>query len=278
MNTFSFIQISDHHLGEYPDALHYGYSPNHAFRQVLGHIAANTAQQADFILSNGDLVDPPTRLGYEYFRRWMNISDHPNAMPGPLAISVEGLQAYPFYFLPGNHDDRGLVQAVLFPHQAPPPSQNLRFEHKGVQFACIDWGTKAKAFTSAEMLAFLRETLDRDQPTLILSHHAVTRTGIGWLDDFLADDVSRFWEVVAGRAGQLLGILCGHTHLTYEHHVEGVPVLGIQSTSYTFYAADEPVMAIAFPQYRLVTIENGSLSWRNYEVPLARDSRIGGDS
>ena len=37
--SFSFIQITDHHLRETADLLTFGYSTDHAFRTVLSHIA-----------------------------------------------------------------------------------------------------------------------------------------------------------------------------------------------------------------------------------------------
>jgi len=37
--SFSFIQITDHHLREAADQLTFGYSTDYAFRTVLRHIA-----------------------------------------------------------------------------------------------------------------------------------------------------------------------------------------------------------------------------------------------
>ena len=58
--NFSFIQITDHHLLESEDAHREGFVPGHALRMVLRHIARDTADKADFLLSTGDLVEPPT--------------------------------------------------------------------------------------------------------------------------------------------------------------------------------------------------------------------------
>jgi hypothetical protein len=50
--TFSFVQITDHHLSTSEDALVRGFSPAYAFRAVLRHIAENVADTIDFIFSN----------------------------------------------------------------------------------------------------------------------------------------------------------------------------------------------------------------------------------
>src|SRR5215207_4898533 len=47
MTDFSFIQITDHHLLEYPEQLREGFSPGHALRMVMKHIAENVAEKAD---------------------------------------------------------------------------------------------------------------------------------------------------------------------------------------------------------------------------------------
>jgi hypothetical protein len=45
---FSFVQITDHHLTESESELLQGFSPGHAFRMVLRHIAQNVGEQADY--------------------------------------------------------------------------------------------------------------------------------------------------------------------------------------------------------------------------------------
>ncbi|HET6823531.1 MAG TPA: metallophosphoesterase, partial [Anaerolineales bacterium] len=105
MQNFSFIQITDHHLLESEEAHREGFVPGHALRMVMRHIAQNTAAKADFIISTGDLVEPPTEAAYACAARLFGLHA-PATAPGPWKINTEGLRDYPMYFLPGNHDDR----------------------------------------------------------------------------------------------------------------------------------------------------------------------------
>jgi hypothetical protein len=65
--------------------------------------------------------------------------------PGPALVTLDGLQAFPMYFLPGNHDDRTHFFRHLFADTPPISLMNTSFQHKGVQFICPDWGARAKA-------------------------------------------------------------------------------------------------------------------------------------
>lgn len=273
MESFSFLQISDHHLGDSHTHLHNGYATNFVFDLTLRQIAA-AAHPVDFLLSTGDLVDPPTGVGYSHVRFSLGI-ENASLPPGPLAITRPGMPQLPFYCLPGNHDDRATMAQVLFGVE-PRQTWNTTFTHKGVQFICLDWGAESQAAGSPEMWQFLEDALSRPMPAVLFSHHAVTPIGARWLDNFIAEDIDRFWEIVTGSRvrNKVLGILCGHTHITYDQVVENIPVLGLRSTCFTFALADHVQLVIDSPHYRLVNISAGALTSRIYEVPLPAAARI----
>ena len=158
MTDFSFVQITDHHLLETEDQLREGFSPGYALRMVMKHIAENVAEKADFIISTGDLVEPETDATYQCAVRLLGIRSSA-ALPGPQRVNVAGLQDYPMYFLPGNHDDRALMTHYLFPASNAPDLYNLTFVHKGVQFIFMDWGPESKACFLPETRAFLEKQL-----------------------------------------------------------------------------------------------------------------------
>jgi 3',5'-cyclic AMP phosphodiesterase CpdA len=265
--TFSFVQISDHHLGETKDHLMYGFSTTYAFRAVMRHIATHVADDVDFIVSTGDLVREPTPAAYESARRLLNLEVRPDsAAPGPQLVSLEGLTDVPMYFLPGNHDDRDNFFRYLFPQTSPRPWMNVTFQHQGVQFICLDWGAQDQAVLKPEMLDWLSDLLQSDQPALVLTHHHVSPLNVRWLDNFIAADIERFWDVVRDR--NVLGVLCGHAHITYHDLVHGIPVLGVRATAYQFARQDTPLHVLAPPHYRLATVRQGRLTSRIFEVPL----------
>jgi len=267
--SFSFIQITDHHLTESENQLREGFSPALAFRTVLRHIAENTAGKADFIVSTGDVVDPPTERAYQAVSQMLHIGADA-AVPGPLLISIEGLNNYPLYVMPGNHDDRGIFGSQFFPAGPQVSLANVTFQHKGVQFVCLDWGAEAKAVLYPETLAFLKQALQTPLPCVILTHHHVLPIGSRWMDEFIADEAELFWEVILTPQvrEKVLGILTGHVHWTSEAYVEGIPVLTLRSTAFPIALQDEPLLTLKPPQYRFVTIHNGVLTSRLFEAPM----------
>lgn len=262
---FSFVQISDHHLLDTEEALRRGFSPAYAFRKVMRHIAETVGGRIDFIVSTGDLVEPPSAAAYVSLREMLALQvDAPP--PGPQRVSIEGLRDMPMYFLPGNHDERALFRRAFSRSTGDDFLVNARFEHQGVQFVCIDWGENPKAVASAELLAFLSGALESGAPSIILSHHHVLPIGSRWLDDFIAEDIDAFWRIVS--RWNVLGILCGHVHITYEKQKAGIPVYGVRSTAYPFVLQDEPLIALQPPHYRLVSVRDGLLTTRVFEVPI----------
>ena len=267
---FSFVQITDHHLLEQEDQIREGISPGHALRMVMRHIAENVADKADFLLSTGDLVEPSTDETYQCAVRLLGIQSSA-ALPGPQHINVEGLHDFPMYFLPGNHDDRVLMTRYFFPEtEASPRLYNLTFVHKGIQFIFMDWGPQSKACFLPETHEFLVRALQSELPSVLVCHQHVRRIGSRWLDNFIADDIAKFWDVILepGTKEKVLAILSGHVHITYEDEYHGVPILGLRSTAYPFAKTDDPLLILAPPHYRFVRIQDGVLTSRIYKVPI----------
>lgn len=269
MTDFSFIHITDHHLLETEESLRDGFAPGHTFRKVMRHISEHAADKADFIISTGDLVEPDTDATYQGAMNMLGIHSSA-ALPGPQHINIEGLKEYPFYFLPGNHDNREMVTRYLFPESQAPKLYNFTFEHKGVQFVFMDWGPDTKAHLFPETREFLAKALQADMPSVIVCHQQVKRIGVRWLDAFLADNLAAFWAVVADPAvkEKVLAILCGHMHITYEEEYKGIPILGLRSTAFQFARLDEPTLVLASPHYRFVHVHDGVLTSRIYKVVI----------
>jgi Icc protein len=264
--NLSFAQITDHHLGESEADLFHGYNPAYAFRTVLSHIAQNETFQPDFIVSTGDLVENPTELAYASLKKMLNLGSAPSEAPGPFQISIEGLQDMPMFALPGNHDDRDNFFRSLFEKSPPMSLMNVAFIHKNIQFICLDWGPDAKGVAHPETMSYLDNALAIDLPSIILMHHHLVELGSRWMDAFLADDISSFEKIIAGR--NILGIFCGHAHMTYESAIANIPIFGLRSTSYSFVLQDEPLACLLPPHYRAITVEDGVLSTEIFEVAL----------
>lgn len=264
--AFSFIQITDHHLRAAETDPVRGVMTSYTLRATLRHIARHAARHADFMISMGDFVDPPSEAAYRAAMERLGIRSGVAPAPGPLMITGEGLRDFPIYFMPGNHDDRDAFFRCLFPANAAMPLMNVRFEVQGVQFICLDWGTDATSVAYAETLAFLAAALQSGLPSVILTHHQVAPVGVRWLDAFIAPGVAQLWDIVRGQ--RVLGILAGHVHLTHEQLVHDIPVLTLRSTAFQFARSEEPTVVLQPPHYRFVTIHNDVLTSRIFEVPL----------
>jgi len=267
MTDFSFIQITDHHLLESETALRDGFCPGHAFRMVMRHISEHVADKVDFIISTGDLVEPETDANYQGALKLLGIHSSA-ALPGPQRINIEGLNNFPMYFLPGNHDDREMMTRHLFPASKAPKLYNFAFEHKGVQFVFMDWGPESKAHLFPETREFLTKALQSDLQSVLVMHQHVKKIGSRWLDGLLADNLDEFWDVVLPDKERVLGIFCGHVHITYEDEQGGVPIYGLRSTAYPFAKTDDPVVILAPPHYRFIHIHDGILTSRIYKVNI----------
>ncbi|HTK11938.1 MAG TPA: metallophosphoesterase [Ktedonobacteraceae bacterium] len=265
--AFTFIQITDHHLVESEDILLRGYNPAYALRRVLRHIAEH--EQFDFLVSTGDLVDNAD--SYRTFCRLLQLQPAA-AAPGPALVTTEGLNACPLYFLPGNHDDREQFYSHLFSNvTAPGTLMHVVFQHKDVQFLCLDWGPSGRAIAHPELIEFLETSLRDGQPTVIFTHHHLVPTNDPFMDSFLPtpDEARRFWQIIEQHQQHILGIFSGHAHVTYETTCAGVPVQGLRSTSYQFATINnELVCLLQSPHYRVVTIDQGTITSRIVEVDL----------
>jgi Icc protein len=278
--AFSFFQITDHHLTSSDAVLTRGFSTNYAFRTMMQHLAAHLTHQGgpariapEFIISTGDLGEPDPLEAYRAAPRLLGASVEGIAAPGPLHVTIGGLDHMPMYFLPGNHDDLPGMIRHLFPGStgSAPAGRDLErlnvcFERNGIRFVCLDWGRDAKAVSTPGMFDLLSASLEDKQPAVILTHHHVAPIGAAWLDNFIADDISRFWEIVRGK--RVLGVLAGHVHITSETVVEGVPVMTLRSTAFQFARQDRPLLTLEPPQYRVVTIDGDILTSEVFEVAL----------
>jgi len=264
--AFSFVHISDHHLCESEETLRRGFSPAYAMRSVMQDIYDKVGTQIDFIVSTGDLVEPSTDAAYLSARKLLGAREEPAIAPGPIYFTSFGFKNFRMVLLPGNHDDRQPYYTHFFHQRSNNPLVNTSFMHKRVQFVCLDWGASPKGVAYPETLSFLERSLESGIPSVLLMHHHVLPIGSAWLDDFIPDGVEKFWEIIKGK--NVLAILAGHAHITYELEKDGIPVMGVRSTAFPFLLSDEPVMVLQPPHYRLVTIDGTKLTSKIFEVAL----------
>lgn len=262
--SFSFIQITDHHLGENAQDNTRGYPAAATLQAVLDAISGSDVD-FDFLLSSGDLVNKPVEASYDFFKSLLGARPAAH-MPGPLRMNYGRLHDFPLYVMPGNHDDRDVFFRSMYT-DGQPGLQNASFQHKGVNFVMMDTGPSVQAFIGDETLEFLRQALDTNLPNVLLTHHNVASLHVPLLDDFIAENAQTFCDLLRGK--NVLAIISGHLHTTYETMLMDIPVLGLRSTAFQFKVEERLVMALLPMHYRVVTIDDGMrLSSRIVEVPV----------
>lgn len=266
--AFRFIQITDHHILESEAALNRGFSPAHALRHTLWSIGRNQPD-IDFIVSTGDLVQSGTDAEYAVLRSLFGLRDFSAAGEPQLGVIGDG-RMVPMYFVPGNHDPR----PSFFRNMYPPTggggalsAMNVCFEWKGIRFVCIDWGEANKGITTPDMLDHVERSLRDGMPAIILSHHNVTPVGTPFLDGLVALDVGEFEQRVRGR--NVLAVLSGHAHTTFESRIADIPVYGLRSTTYSLVEHGEEILfALRPPHYRVVTVGDDGFRSEIVEVAI----------
>lgn len=186
--------------------------------------------------------------------------------PGPLSLSAEGLHDCPLYVLPGNHDDRDTFFTSLFPATSPRPLLNATFNHQGVQFVCLDWGNGDRAVVAPEMFAFLDEALAAPQPSIVLMHHHAAPIGTAWLDSFIAEEVDRFWDIVAGRSSWASSAVTS-TPPTITSCAACRSMACVRRPLPLPCTASRTSGRLP-PHYRVITVRDGVLTTQAIEVPL----------
>jgi len=212
---------------------------------VIDHYLGS-AWAADCVALTGDLVQDDSRQAYEHIR------------------SLLGHLGIPVLCLPGNHDIRPLMRAVL---NEPP-------FHYGGAIRLGDWELvavdscvdgSAGGRVDEDELAQLASRLAASNAAhiLVCLHHPPVPVDSAWLEAVGLSNRDQVLSLLAGN-DRVRGVLFGHIHQAVETTARGLSVIGTPSTcsqfkpgSDTFAVDDRP------PAYR--------------RIRLHPDGRIGSD-
>lgn len=193
-------QITDLHLDAAANGKREGVNAAAALEACVAHLNA-LRPRPDVVVATGDLVQNGDRGEY-----------------GWLAEILQPLKA-PLYALPGNHDDRARVRAML------PAGVRAAEGEDWLQYAVEDWPVRLLVLDTlvpglvhgalcAGRIAWLADRLAEEpqRPTMILMHHPPFATGMHSMDAMgLRAGGAALGEVVA-RYGNVERVLCGHVH------------------------------------------------------------------
>lgn len=213
-STFSFVQLSDAHVGfnGLPDPL-----GTKAFERAVEMING-LPQRPDLVLFTGDLThDTEDRdVHVQRMKQFQEISKRINV---PLIKCV-----------PGEHDaglDGGALYREFF------GESHYSFDHRGVHFVALDNVSRAKPEVGAEQLAWLKTDLGRfpkSAPIVVFTHRPLFDLRPDW--EWFTSDGDDVMNVLS--AYDNLTVLYGHIHRDDEHQTGSVHHYAARSLIFAF--------------------------------------------
>ena len=226
------LHLTDPHLFADTRGALRGIATHASLVSVLEHYRAGD-WRADLAVVSGDLIQDDSREAYGHFRDLLS-----------------GL-GIPVYCLPGNHDVRPLMQAML---GEPPFHYCAAIERDGWLIACLDSCDEGRAggvVRDAEL-----ERLDAliagsgAAHVAVFLHHPPVVLGSRWLDSVGLDNGDAVLQHFSASGGVRV-VVFGHAHQVYDAEHYGLRVIGTPSTCRQFAAgSDEFAVDDQPPAYR----------------------------
>lgn len=191
-----------------------------SLERVLLHIHAS-AWPAELVAMTGDVIQDDSRAAYERFREMLT----------PLDL--------PVHCVPGNHDLKPLMQAVLDrePFRYCDSTIYGNWLVAGVD-SCLE-GNPAGRVAEHELErigGILGETAA--EHAMICLHHPPLPVGSRWLDEVGLRNGAQFLERIAVSAKVRVAIF-GHVHQAFDGMFNSIRIIGTPSTCTQFEAGSE---------------------------------------
>jgi 3',5'-cyclic-AMP phosphodiesterase len=226
------IQLSDSHLFADPAACLAGMNCEEGLRDVL-HLIGRDEPELAAVLCTGDLSQDHSMASY---RRLQD------------AVALLGA---PQYWIPGNHDEVGLMHTAVGPGNA---CFTRTFEVPGWSIILLDSSVagKVSGFLSETELHFLDRHLQQaaGRQVLVCLHHNCVPVAAAWLQQHALQNSEALFEVL-DRYTNVRAVLFGHIHQELVQVRRKVQYLGVPSTCIQFHPEhDQFTLDVLNPGYR----------------------------
>jgi hypothetical protein len=214
VRPFSFVQLSDTHVGSGPPLNPGGTSGFERAVEVVNRLP----EPPDLILFTGDLTHDSEEPG-EPARRMKRFQE----IAGRLDVRTQRA-------VPGEHD-AGLDGGVLFREVFG--ETHYAFDHRGVHFVALDNVSRAKPEVGPEQLAWLRADLGRFPPTapiVVFTHRPLFDLRPDW--EWFTSDGDEVMKALA--PFENVTVLYGHIHREDVHEIGHVRHLAARGLAYAF--------------------------------------------
>jgi len=214
-DCLTILQLTDLHLMSQPEGTLLGVNTARYFQAVLAKALADHPQ-VDVLLLTGDLVQDITADSYRYLLACLE----------PLGVAC--------LCLPGNHDDVGLMTAIL-------AGGNIRCDKQAVfdkwQLICLNSqiiGANG-GHLDAQELAWLDHCLQShpQHNALIAVHHHCVPARSAWMDTMMIGNSDDFLAIVGQHVKTKL-IVNGHVHQVMDEMRGDIRILATPSTCFQF--------------------------------------------
>jgi 3',5'-cyclic-AMP phosphodiesterase len=204
-HPFSLVQLSDCHVSADPDTPYRDCPPLDNLKR-LAPIVANLAPDA--IVLSGDVSEDGSKASYE------------------MVADLVGEWGRPIAWLPGNHDERPVMEEVL---DRPGFVAGPLCHFGGWQVVLLDsaWHDRPEGELDEERLAPLDE-LDGEQPALVFVHHQPIAIGSPWIDKYPLIDNHLLWNRLDSNV--VRAVAFGHVHQAFAGEHRGISCLAAPST------------------------------------------------
>lgn len=219
LTAMLIAQISDFHV--VPSDTESGklMQTERYLRAAVAHIESLTPK-VDAILASGDLVDAGSAREYEL------LADITDSFTAPL------------YMVPGNHDDRDVMRAVMTPrgHSYWPAEGFAHFalDLGGLRLVALDTLVPGEpgGLLCDQRLAWLDKTLsESDAPTIVMQHHPPFATGMSQMDGMGLRGATEE-ELILRRHDNVERVVCGHLHRSITRRFAGTIASTAPSTAH----------------------------------------------
>ncbi len=202
---YTLIQLSDCHLSEDPDVDYRGENADANLKRLLPAIRA---LRPDGLVLSGDISEDASPSSY---RRVLDL--------------LEGI-CPDIAWLPGNHDDRAVMEAVFTGEGI---SAGPVLERAGWQIVLLDSAVpdRPEGHLDEKRLAPL-DQLDGQHPALVFVHHQPVPVNAPWIDKYLLVEAEQLWDRLDPAV--VRAVAFGHVHQVFRGEKNGIACLSAPST------------------------------------------------
>ena len=207
IKPFTLLQVSDCHLTDDPNGLYRDQSPDACLQKLL---PALKATRPDGLILSGDVAEEGGRDAYER-----------------AAAYLDGLAPMQTW-IPGNHDDRDIMEEVFMAHGY---SKGPVLEWGEWRVILLDsvLDQEPSGWLGDQSIELLTKESQSNQPTFVFVHHQPLLVGSHWIDRYPLKNGEALMAAID--SSWVKAVAFGHVHQVFSEVRDGIQYLSAPATS-----------------------------------------------